>query len=248
VDDPGLCTLDANIEAERILARQMYTSKRPSSSNITTNSARSFSRYSRKTGPSLNIDDQLKRDSSSRQIGCCVTAFKTSAQYVTCAGVIPAGPVMPRQAPMMQSADCSFQVGVAAKGPDSRSGPEMPSSRMRPAFSSESTLAAVTAQTSAPPVTMSATASSAVSNTRMVGALTSPPDCRVSFAKAIWLGFPRAVDNATVTDEGSWPRRKSRSAPVFIREPDLTANAMYSVTSVAIGTYFECSKLAAPTR
>ena len=97
MDDRGLCTLDANIEAERILtvvrlmaarfgalqsqaARQIYTFKRPSSPNITTNSARSFSRYSRKTEPSLNIDDQLKRESSSGQIGCCVTAFKTSAQ------------------------------------------------------------------------------------------------------------------------------------------------------------------------
>jgi hypothetical protein len=46
---------------------------------------------------------------------------------------------------MTQSADCSFHVGVAAKAPDSRSGPEIPSSRKRPAINSESTVALSTA-------------------------------------------------------------------------------------------------------
>src|SRR5262245_2218166 len=54
----------------------------------------------------------------------------------------------------------------------------------RPACNSASTLAAVTAQRSAVPATTSATASSAVSNTRMIGALTSPRACRVSLVRA----------------------------------------------------------------
>ena len=94
----------------------------------------------------------------------------------------------------------------------------------------------------------SATQSSALSNTRMTGALTSPPACLASFASAMWLGLPSAVDSATVTPFASCAKRASRSPPAFKAESARTAKAMYSVTSVAMGVYLLCSKLATPTR
>ena len=69
--------------------------------------------------------------------------------------------------------------------------------RSRPASSSGTGLAAVMAPTSAWPATTSATASSAVSNTRIFGARGSAPAWRITLATATWLELPSEVESAT---------------------------------------------------
>ena len=88
--------------------------------------------------------------------------------------------------------------------------------RSLPASSSGTALAAVMAPTSALPATTSATASSAVSNTRMAGAGCRRRAWRTTLATATWLELPSEVESATVTAPALHAKRCSRSAPLRI--------------------------------
>src|ERR1700704_101184 len=125
------------------------------------------------------------------------------------------------------------------------SGPGAPP---RPVAISGTGLAAVMAPTSAWPATTSATASSAVSNTRIVGAFGSAPAWHTTLATATWFELPSEVDSAIVTALGSRAKRSSRSAPVRMASGVRTTKAMYSVYRMASGVKRAGSDLATPIR
>ena len=120
----------------------------------------------------------------------------------TCAACRPAGPVTPRQAPITQSADCSFQVGTPAKAPAAARCRDRQHPHPAGFELGEHARGGDGADIGGSGDDVG-DASSAVSKTRMAGALTSPPACRVSCASAMWLGLPSAVESATVTAAAS---------------------------------------------
>ena len=118
----------------------------------------------------------------------------------------------------------------------SRAGALIAKTRKRPAFNSAMTLAAVTAQTSALPAITSATQSSALSNTRMTGALTSPPTCLINFASGDVIGIAERGRQRDRDAGRVAPQAGEQIAAGFAKAKSArTANAIYSVTSVAIG-------------
>src|SRR5262245_20846230 len=108
--------------------------------------------------------------------------------------------------------------------------------RRRRASSSSTALAAVMAPMSAWPATTSATASSAVSNTRISAAPASPPACRTTLATATWLELPSEVESAIRTLRASRAKHRMRSVPLRIAASARTTKAMYSEYRIASGT------------